>query len=147
MSEATVWLIDNDPGDIALVQLALARLASPVQLVVIDDTSDGVDAMLARAQLTAGVATPMLILLDIKLSGLDGIAILKLIRARGEFRQVPVVMFSSSIEPSDVVASYAAGANSYVRKPVSYEDFAASLLATVRYWTRINALPPEPRRP
>jgi CheY-like chemotaxis protein len=88
---------------------------------------------------------PDLVLLDMNLPKLDGVEVLRRLRAEERTRLVPVVVLSSSAEERDVERSYAAGANGYVRKPVSFTEFVEVSRQLGRYWLGLN-LPPPRRR-
>ena len=137
MSTPLVWLIDNDPSDIALVERALDQSGSGVELAVLDE--DGLSPSLDA--LAAGAKAPTLVLLDLKLDHSGGLAHLRALRAHEHACWVPVVVWSSSDDPGDIAAAYAAGTNGYLRKPVRYDDFAALVTTAVHYWTRLNVLP------
>jgi|NGEPerStandDraft_6_1074524.scaffolds.fasta_scaffold178077_2 CheY-like chemotaxis protein len=86
---------------------------------------------------------PCAILLDLKMPQVDGLQVLTQVRARPWLYNVPVVILSSSAEPSDLVRSYALGANGFVVKPVDFDDFIVAIAVTGRYWTAINEPPPQ----
>jgi two-component system response regulator len=86
---------------------------------------------------------PALVLLDLKLPRIDGLETLQRIRADERTRWLPVVMLSTSSEESDMLASYRLGANSYLRKPVDYEQFTQVVGKLAAYWLRLNVIPTE----
>lgn len=81
---------------------------------------------------------PKLILLDIKLPGVDGLEVLKSVRKMKAYRRVPIVMLSTSDQESDIVTSYACGANGFVIKPATYPELETSILSTYRFWIETN---------
>ena len=88
-------------------------------------------------------APPQLILLDLKLPKIDGLDVLRRIRADERTRMTPVVVLTSSAEEEDVVRSYGLGANSFVRKPVAYDEFLEAIRTLAVYWLLVNEPPPE----
>jgi two-component system response regulator len=87
-------------------------------------------------------ALPALVLLDLKLPGMDGFDVLRVIRANARTRSLPVVILTSSTEPRDLQTGYALGANSYVRKPGSFGDLLAAAQQISTYWLGLNEAPP-----
>lgn len=133
-------LVDDSPEDALFARRAILASAPEVEVLVVDRARD-VEAHLERI-LDRGPA-PDLVLLDLKMPALDGHDVLRLIRARCGPGELPVVVFTSSLEPTDLVRAYAAGANSYVRKPVVFEEFRDAVSEVVGYWTRRNRRVPE----
>jgi two-component system response regulator len=86
---------------------------------------------------------PQLILLDLKLPKVDGLQVLREIKNRAETRPIPVVALTSSREEKDMVACYQLGVNSYIQKPVDFEQFRETIKALGLYWTKLNEPPPE----
>lgn len=144
-----VLLLVEDNGDEELLMLRFLKKAQVQNPVVV--ARDGVEA-LAYLGLTdseqpmSGAQLPAMVILDIKLPKLNGLKVLKMIRAEKRTRCLPVVMFSSSDQKLDVRRSYELGANSYVRKPVNFEDYSEVVERIVRYWLNINVRLPRPAR-
>lgn len=90
----------------------------------------------------AGHPYPSLVLLDLKLPKVNGLEVLRSMRANEETRLVPVVVFTSSDEEGDILQSYELGANSYIRKPVDYESFMEAVQAVITYWLGLNRAAP-----
>ena len=87
---------------------------------------------------------PALILLDLKLPKINGLELLEKLRTEALMRQIPVVVLTTSIESQDVVSSYRLGANSYIRKPVDFNEFTETIRKIVDYWLSLNFPAPEP---
>jgi CheY-like chemotaxis protein len=133
-----ILLVEDNPVDIDLTRRAFKRrsLLSPLQVA-----RDGEDAL---AQLTSwehGQPVPAVILLDLKLPRVGGLEVLRRIRAHPRFGTLAVVVLTSSAEMSDVQAAYAAGASSYIVKPVDFDRFVSVCQQIEEYWGEIN-LPP-----
>jgi len=138
-----VLLVEDDPMDVHLALRALrqANLASHLQVI-----RDGAEALAfifceglhARRNINL---TPKVVLLDLKLPKVDGLQVLQRIKSDPRTKTIPVVVLTSSREPSDVSHSYQLGVNSYIVKPVNFERFAAAVQELVTYWLRLNHSP------
>lgn len=134
-----VILVDDSADDAAFVRRSLATSRPEVALVVFRDGRNALAGLDTLAGEGEGGGVPAdLVLLDLKLPGLDGHAILSAIRERYAPAELPVVVFTSSREPSDVARAYAAGANSYVVKPLVFEEFLTCVELTTSYWLDAN---------
>jgi CheY-like chemotaxis protein len=145
MNARSILLVDDNPSDIALTQRAMARSAIKNPLVVAEDGQQALDYLFrsgANALLSAD-DTPILILLDLKLPRIDGLEVLRRIRADSRTRRIPVVILTSSGEQTDIAAGYDLGANSYIRKPVDFHQFAETVRQLGLYWLAINEPPPK----
>ena len=139
MSEKFILLVEDNPSDEALTLRALRKnnISSPV--VVKRDGAEALDYLLARRSDSGGAcALPQLILLDLKLPKIDGLEVLRRIRADARTRLLPVVILTSSREDTDLVRGYDLGANGYVRKPVDFVQFAEAVRQIGLYWLIIN---------
>ncbi len=139
-----ILLVEDNPDDEALTLRAFEkkRILNPV--VVAHDGVEALDYLFAtNAHAGRDISiTPALILLDLKLPRVDGLQVLKRVRADERTRRIPVVVLTSSREDQDLISSYDLGANSYIRKPVEFDKFveAAGLLGL--YWLMWNEPPP-----
>ena len=144
MREAVILLVEDNPDDEALTLRAMRRnhLANPV--VVAHDGVEALDYLFATGQYKNRDASelPAVILLDLKLPRLDGLEVLKRLRETPSTRLIPVVVLTTSNEENDIVNSYMLGANSYVRKPVDFEQFTDAVGKLGMYWLLINENPP-----
>lgn len=141
MEPELILIVEDNPDDEALTLRALARSRIPSRVRV---ARDGVDALVylhGGAGIPAG-ALPKMILLDLKLPRLDGLEVLRRLRAHPRTGLLPVVMLTSSIEEGDVSTCYRHGANSYVRKPSDFAAFAAVVDQVSAYWLALNHAPP-----
>jgi CheY-like chemotaxis protein len=143
VSDKAILLIEDNPSDIALTERALKRNNISNPLVVAQDGQEGVDYLFGTGAF-AGRDTaqhPVLILLDLKLPKLDGLEVLRRIRADARTRRIPVVILTSSREEQDIAAGYDLGVNSYIRKPVDFQQFTETVRQLGLYWLVINEAP------
>ncbi len=140
----TILLVEDNDDDVELTRRAFARGNLAGRLVVVRDGQQALD-YLSAAGAQAGrdpAALPHVVLLDLNLPRLDGLEVLRRIRAAAATRHLPVVVLTTSLEQRDVVASYALGANSYVRKPVDFARFVEVARQLGMYWLDLNQRAP-----
>src|SRR5713101_3739931 len=144
MENKVILLVEDNPKDEALTRRALAKSNIINEIVV---AHDGVEALEYFAGTGAFAdrdvsVMPQLVLLDLKLPKVDGLEVLRRLRADKRTRRLPVVVFTSSSEEEDVISSYSLGANSYVRKPVEFEQFLDATKQLGLYWLVLNEAAP-----
>ena len=141
-----ILLVEDNQDDVDLTMRAFVKHKLANQLVVVRDGVEALDYLFARGS-HAGrdpEAQPELVLLDLKLPKVDGLAVLKEIRSHDATRRLPVVVLTSSNEDKDIIASYDLGANSFVRKPVDFAQFVEAARHLGLYWLMINQVPRGP---
>jgi two-component system, response regulator len=140
-----VLLVDDNPDDRDLTLIALSEVYAGGNVVVCEDGEVALDYLFATGRYAGRdpSVVPDFILLDLKLPKVDGIEVLKRVRADPRYVTIPVIVLTSSREASDVVLSYRCGANSYIRKPVDFAQFLETMRQIVTYWLNINE--PGPR--
>ena len=147
MSDANkvILLVEDNPDDEALTLRAFKRSHVLNTLCVARDGIEALDFLFARGAYSHRVDEPLptLILLDLKLPKLDGLGVLRAIRADERTRLLPVVILTSSKEEQDLISGYSLGANSYVRKPVDFSEFLEAAKMLGIYWLMMNQSPPE----
>ena len=145
MMNKLILLVEDNPDDAKLTLRAFKRsnMLNPIE--VAQDGIEALDFLFARGTHAgrAGKPLPTLIILDLKLPRLDGLGVLKAIRADERTRLLPVVILTSSREEQDVIAGYELGANSYVRKPVDFAEFLEAARVLGIFWLMMNQPPPE----
>lgn len=137
-----ILLVEDNPDDVELTLLALERnnIANPVN--VVRDGQEALDFLFYRGKFeNAKHLLPNLILLDLKLPKVDGIEVLQKIKADRKLKLIPVVVLTSSKMESDVLKSYDLGVNSYIRKPVDFDQFVDTVKQIGFYWMLINEHP------
>lgn len=132
-----ILLVEDNPDDIELTLRAFRKsnIANNVEVA-----RDGEEAL--AKLLGENCITPAVILLDLKLPKIDGIEVLRRIRANAHTKLYPVVILTSSREESDLINGYESGANSYIRKPVNFDNFIEAVGQLGLYWLVINEMPP-----
>jgi CheY-like chemotaxis protein len=139
-----ILLVEDNPNDEALTLRALKKSKIMNKVVVARDGAEAVDYLLACGADGSHNALPQLVLLDLKLPKLDGHEVLKRIRGDERTRLLPVVILTTSVEDRDRLEGYRLGANSYVRKPVDFTEFAEAVIQLGLYWLVLNEDPPKP---
>jgi two-component system response regulator len=143
MTERTILLVEDNADDEALTVRALAKNKITNPLVVARDGVEALDYVFGRGQYEGRdpADRPAVVLLDLKLPKLDGIGVLKGIRADERTRLLPVVILTSSREEQDILDGYRFGCNSYVRKPVDFDQFLDAARQLGLYWLLLNEPP------
>jgi hypothetical protein len=136
--ETAILLVEDNPMDVDLTVRAFKRKDVTHPIVV---ARDGEEALAWIPRWEAGERPPSLILLDLKLPKVDGLEVLRRLKAHPRFCTIPVVVLTTSAEDGDVKAAYELGVNSYIVKPVSFDHFARITAQIDRYWTRLNHAP------
>ena len=144
MSERYILLVEDNPDDEELTLLSLRKNNLAHDIVVVRDGVEAIEFLFGNGQYTHRDVShvPTVILLDLKLPKLDGLGVLKRLRAEDRTRTLPVVVLTSSSQDADVIASYNLGANSYVRKPVEFGAFVEAVSSLGLYWVLLNRPPP-----
>ncbi len=144
MSDKVILLVEDNPSDINLTRRALEKSHILNELVVAEDGEEALDYLCGTGKYAGRdiYRVPSMILLDIKLPGLDGLQVLKSIRQHPVLHRLPVVILTSSKEEQDLSASYDLGVNSYIRKPVDFYQFAEAVRSLGLYWLVLNEMPP-----
>ncbi|HTE54604.1 MAG TPA: response regulator [Kofleriaceae bacterium] len=142
-----ILLVEDNKDDELLMLRALQRNQIPNEVMVTRDGVEALDFLFATgAHVGRDVSQlPQVVLLDLKLPRVDGLEVLRRLRADPRTRLLPVVILTSSKEEADVMQSYALGANSYVRKPVDFAQFTETMRTLGIFWLLLNEIPPVPR--
>jgi two-component system response regulator len=145
--EPVILLVEDNPKDEALTLRALRKANIGNRVVVAHDGVEAIDYLLGSDANNGGNELPQLILLDLKLPKVDGHEVLRRIRGDERTRLLPVVILTTSVEDRDRLQGYRLGANSYVRKPVDFVEFAQAVVQLGLYWLVLNEHPPHGSRP
>ena len=143
LARRAVLIVEDDPDDEELALRALNKINIANEIVVLRDGAEALEYMFGtgayRDRDTGDL--PEVILLDLKLPKVDGLEVLKRLRADRRTQAVPVVILTSSDEQRDLIDSYKLGANSYVRKPVEFDQFMKAVEDLGLYWLLLNEVP------
>ena len=147
MKNKRILLVEDNPDDEALTLRALKRNNILNEVIVARDGAEALDYLFARGAHSGRdtAKQPEVILLDLKLPKVDGLEVLQQIRKDDRTRRLAVVILTSSNEERDIIASYDLGANSYIRKPVDFNQFMEVVRQLGVYWLVLNVSPPNPR--
>jgi two-component system response regulator len=140
MKEKAILLVEDNPDDVALTIRAFRKSNIMNDIVQAHDGSEALDYLFGRGQYAGRDldVMPTLILLDLKMPKVDGLEVLKQLRANERTRLLPVVILTTSKEDQDIIDGYALGANSYVRKPVDFNQFVEAVRQLGLYWFVLN---------
>jgi two-component system response regulator len=138
-----ILLVEDNPRDAELTIRAIKKRNLVNPLHVVEDGAEALDFVFCRGAYAGREMStpPKVILLDLKLPKVNGLEVLKAIKADERTRLIPVVMVSSSAEDPDIKAAYALGANSYVVKPVDFDAFVEAMSSLGLYWLLVNKPP------
>jgi CheY-like chemotaxis protein len=148
LKEKIILLVEDNPDDVILTERALKKSHILNKLVVARDGAEALDYIFGTGNYSSRdmTAMPEVILLDLKLPKIDGLEVLKKIRSDNRTKLLPVVILTSSKEESDLIKGYSLGANSYIRKPVNFNQFAEAIRQLGLYWLVLNEAPPQDTR-
>ncbi|HQQ75459.1 MAG TPA: response regulator [Pseudomonadales bacterium] len=143
MQDNTLLLVEDNADDEALAMRAFRNSEHVSKVVVVRDGAEALDYLFGTGQYSGRDTgdQPRLILLDMKLPKLNGLDVLRRIRQDERTRYHPVVLMTSSRQETDIIAGYSLGANSYIQKPVNFDEFVESMRDLGRYWMQINRTP------
>ena len=142
MSKPYILLVEDNADDVELTRRAFAKNHIANEIVVLADGAQACDFLFAGGR--DGRALPQVILLDLKLPKISGLEVLERIRASVETCFIPTVILTSSKQEEDLLEGYRLGVNSYVRKPVDFNEFVEAVRQVGLYWLVLNEAPPLP---
>jgi two-component system response regulator len=142
-STVEILLVEDDPLDLQFTLCELQRDPA-IRIEVARDGEEALDFLFCREAFAWRSLSnpPKMVLLDLKLPKVDGLQVLRELKARVETRAIPVVVLTSSREERDLIESYQLGVNSYIQKPVDFEKFRTTIRAVGAYWATVNQSPP-----
>jgi two-component system, response regulator len=142
-----IFLVEDNADDEALTLRALRKNNIKNEVVIARDGVEALDFLFARGKFASRDISdqPQVMLLDLNLPKIDGLSVLKQLRANPKTKLIPVVILTSSKEDQDIIEGYALGANSYVRKPVDFNAFTEAIRQLGLYWLILNEVPKIPQ--
>ncbi len=148
MNKGNILLVEDNPDDVELTLRSLQKQNVCNEVVVVRDGAEALDYLFTTGTYAERDKSimPTVILLDLKLPKIDGLEVLRRLRADERTKLLPVVIFTSSKEEQDMLNSYKLGANSYVRKPVDFYQFSDAMNQLGLYWLLLNEPPPGLRK-
>ena len=139
----TILLVEDNPNDVELTLEALADYRLANEIVVLNDGEEALDYLYRRGRFASRkAASPAVILLDLKMPKVDGLTVLRTVKADPGLKCIPIVMLTSSREERDLVESYQLGTNAYVVKPVDFGQFVEAIKELGYFWAVLNEPPP-----
>ncbi len=148
MNEKTILLVEDNPDDVALTIRAFKKNNILNEVVVANDGVEAIDYLFGTGKYAGRDISvlPTVVLLDLNLPRIGGMEVLRRMRSDDRTKLVPVVILTSSKEEQDVIKGYKLGCNSYIRKPVDFNQFMDAVKQLGIYWLLINEPPPSKRR-
>lgn len=140
LQSVNILLVEDNLDHVELILRTLRDNNLLNQVHVVTNGEEALDFLYRRGKYS-DAPRPVLTLLDIKLPRVDGIEVLRQIKADPELKSMPVVMLTTSADEQEIVESYTCGANSYIVKPLDFDQFAKAIKAVKLYWLVINSLP------
>ncbi len=143
MENKTILLLEDNVDEEELIKRALKKGDIPHEIIVMNDPVEALDYLLGTGIYTGRDLRimPKVIWLGLKLPKLNGLEVLRRLRENRSTKLLPVVILGASNEQEEVLQSYSLGANSYVRKPVEFSEFASSIQQLAAYWLKVNEAP------
>jgi two-component system response regulator len=140
-----ILVVEDNPNEEALILRAFKKYNLSSQITVVRDGAEATDFIFCQGVYKDRDPEdlPQLILLDINLPKLSGLDVLRRLRANERTRLLPIIMLTSSVEEQDLLESYRSGANSYVQKPIQYDQFLETIRQLGMYWLLVNEPPPD----
>ena len=144
MAALTILLVEDNPDDEVLTVRALQKQPIAHKVIAVRDGAEALEYLLGTGQYAGRDVSdsPTVVVLDLKLPKVDGLEVLRQLRASDRTKHIPVVVLTSSDDQRDISESYRLGANSYVRKPVNFDQFQEAVCHVQSYWLRLNEPPP-----
>jgi CheY-like chemotaxis protein len=139
----TILLVEDDPNDVELTLTALEEHNLANKVAVVHDGAEALDYLFHRGKFAAGAGSnPIFVLLDLKMPKVNGLEVLRQMKADEKLRIIPIVVLTSSQEAPDLAEAYKLGVNAYVVKPVDFQGFTKAVKELVVFWAVINEPPP-----
>jgi len=144
MNAQVILLVEDNPDDVVLAVRAFKKHSLVNKIVVVSDGVEALEYLHGKGEYKDRDCNdqPDIVIMDLNLPRLNGLDVLKEIRSDSRTNFIPVIMLTSSTEDNDVLSCYQSGANSYIHKPIDFEQFSNMSLQLVDYWFSVNITPP-----
>jgi len=139
-SHYTILLVEDDMDDILITKRAMSKANIVCKLIIVNDGEEALKILRGEGE-NKDTTLPSLILLDLKMPKVNGFEVLKELKKDEKLRVLPVIVFTSSERSEDIELAYRLGCNSYIVKPVKFEDFIKVMEEIKRYWLEISEIP------
>lgn len=136
-----ILLVEDNPTDAELAMRSLKKHNLTNHLVWVKDGEEALNFLFCKGEYADNIRTPKVVMLDLRLPKVDGLEVLRQIRENEKTKELPVVILTSSREDRDIVESYKLGVNSFVSKPVEFEEFVRTVSELGLYWVLVNKTP------
>ncbi|MCD4698302.1 MAG: response regulator [Bacteroidales bacterium] len=142
-NEFEILIVEDNPNDAELMVHSLKKNRLANSLIVLEDGAEALDFIYCRGQYADrdSLVTPKVIFLDLKLPKVNGLEVLKQVKSNEQTKKIPVIIVTSSNEDPDIATAYSLGANSYVVKPVNFDNFVDTINQLGIYWLLVNEKP------
>ncbi len=140
-AKVEIVIVEDNPNDAELILRVFRKHNLANQIVLLKDGAEALDFFFPPAGSASATGAVRIILLDLKLPKIDGIEVLRRVKSEGRTREIPVVILTSSAEERDLKDAYELGVNSYVAKPIKFDEFAKAVADLGLYWLMLNKLP------
>ncbi|CAM2065028.1 Response regulator [Sulfidibacter corallicola] len=140
VSGPTILLVEDSPEDLRILRRALKRAGMDFPILHFEQ---GEDALRFLQRQSPAEDRPSLIMLDVNLPGIDGLEILRLLKADDRLQQIPVIMLTTTVDEHEVLECYRLGANSFIRKPLEFDQFVEQMRRMHAFWFGLATLPQE----
>lgn len=140
-SDIEILLVEDNPSDAELTKRALKKGKITNNVFTVTDGEQALDYLFSRGSFKDNDTRPKVVLLDLKLPKVNGLEVLKELRCNENTKSIPVVVLTSSREEKDIIESYKLGVNSYIVKPVEFENFMSAVSDIGLYWLLLNKVP------
>ena len=144
-STASILLVEDNADEAKLTRIALSRFGHGNVVQHVSDGQQALDYLFRRGRFAGRVGTnPQVVLLDLKMPVCDGFAVLREVKTSEHLKHTPIVVLTSSSEPTDLQRAYACGSNAYVAKPTDFADFLRAMKQVCDFWLSTNQPAPQP---
>jgi len=133
-----ILIIEDEPDDQTLIKRAFKKNKISNKIIIAEDANIALDMLLGRNNYFGNLIRPKFILMDLKMPKMNGLELLKILKSNKLTKYIPIIVFTSSNEEQDLIKSYEIGANSFIKKPIDFEELNLIVGKIAEYWLRMN---------